>query len=124
MPESSDLTKVSRPNVVPAEGQADAFAKLRELARSGYAPVADDERPDGSLLLRHESAPDLILHPDGRLDLPTNEETRRRKAAPASPAGRKEKRIYWLRSLFVVAMIVIVWFLSVALMAGLLESMD
>jgi len=124
MLESSHLTTAARPNVVSEKGAADAFAKLRELTRTGYAPVADADRPDGSLLLRHDSAPDLILHPDGRLDLPTSADGKSDRKATAASAGRKEKRIYWLRSLFVIAMIVIVWFLSVALFAGLLESMD
>jgi hypothetical protein len=121
MPDSSDLTQSARAQVVPSQGQADAFAKLRELTRSGYVPVADEERADRSILLRHESGPDLVLHADGRLDLPAEQGARSAKAATKAA---KEKRIYWLRTLFVVAMIVTVWFLSLALTAGLLESME
>ena len=121
MPESSDLTRAARSNLVPTEGQDGAFGKLRELTRSGYAPVSDDARADGGILLRHESGPDLVLHADGLLDLPTEQGARKAKA---ETRAAKEKRIYWLRTLFVVAMIVTVWFLSLALTAGLLESMD
>lgn len=121
MPESSSLPDVARPGFVPIEGQADAFGKLRELTRNGYAPVPEEARIDGGILLRHESGPDLVLHADGRLDLPAEQGAKRTKAATKAA---KEKRVYWLRTLFVVAMIVTVWFLSLALTAGILESME
>ena len=121
MLESSNLTNMSRAEVVPMEGQADAFGKLRELTRNGYAPVVEDGRTDGGILLRHESGPDLVLHPDGRLDLPAEQGANRTKAATKAA---REKRIYWLRTLSVVAMIVAVWFLSLALASGLIESMN
>lgn len=121
MAESKELTKSGTGDVVRITGEPEAFAKLRELTRTGYVPAAEEERTDGGILLRHESAPDLVLHPDGRLDLPAHQSA---KAPKAEPPAAREKRIYWLRTLFVVAIIVTVWFLSLALTAGLLESMD
>jgi hypothetical protein len=120
MPESNALTEMAPSSVFPADGQSTAFAKLRELTRNGYSPVAGEEMADGGILLRHDHAPDLVLHADGRLDLPMSQAAR---PAKAKSKGAREKRIYWLRTLFVVAMTVAVWFLSVILTAGLLESM-
>jgi hypothetical protein len=120
MPESSALTEIARSSAFPADGQSSAFAKLRELTRNGYFPVAGEETADGGILLRHDQAPDLVLHADGRLDLPISQAA---KPAKVERKAAREKRIYWLRTLFVVAMTVAVWFLSVILTAGLLESM-
>ena len=120
MPESSALTEITPSSVFPADGQSTAFSKLRELTRNGYFPVAGEEMADGGILLRHDHAPDLVLHADGRLDLPTSQAAR---PAKVERKAAREKRIYWLRTLFVVAMTVAVWFLSVILMIGLLETM-
>jgi len=99
-------------------GEPAVFDKLRELTRSGYVPDAAADVAAGGLLLRHDSAPDLILKPDGSLDLPIGQEARPR--APAAES-RAEKRIYWRRTIMVVALTVAVWFLSLAVAASFIE---
>jgi hypothetical protein len=102
---------------VPA-GQPAVFEKLRELTRGGYLPDPVEDPSRRGILLHHESAPDLILLPDGSIDLPT----RQRARTPASaPESAKAKRISWRRTFLVTVITVAVWFLSVALAASFLE---
>ena len=98
-------------------GEPAVFDKLRELTRNGYVPEAGDEMPEGGILLRHDSAPDLILRADGSLDLPVGQRTRRRTATAES---RAEKRIYWRRTFLVVVLTIAVWFVSLATAAAFL----
>ena len=102
----------------PLAGQPAVFEKLRELTRNGYAPDPAEDPCRRGILLRHESAPDLILLPDGSIDLPTRQRARTPRAAPESA---RAKRIYWRRTFFVIVITVAVWFLSVALAAGFIE---
>lgn len=104
---------------LPAEPQL--FEKLKELTRNGYTPdPAADPAADG-LLLRHGSAPDLILFPDGRIELPVGQPLKR--AAPAAepaaveaaPAPRRRRRIYKLRTLWVATLAVAIWLLSITI---------
>ncbi|HEX9964906.1 MAG TPA: hypothetical protein VGB04_07965 [Allosphingosinicella sp.] len=85
MPETMLTERRPEPNAV---GEPRVFDKLRELVRSGYA-LDPDPGPGGGMLLRHDSAPDLILHPDGRIDLPLAQ--RPKHSAPLSPplAGKR-----------------------------------
>jgi hypothetical protein len=92
-------------------GEPAVFEKLRELTRNGYVPDAEADIAAGGLLLRHESAPDLILKADGSLDLPVGQSARPR--APTAES-RAEKRIYWRRTFMVVVLTIAVWFLSLA----------
>ena len=62
-----------------AELGPQAFARLREFSAGGYVPV-DDDPDQPTILLRHPSAPDMILHPDGSIDLPLGQ--------PAKQSGR------------------------------------
>jgi len=99
-------------------GEPAVFEKLRELTRSGYVPDAEADIAAGGLLLRHDSAPDLILKSDGSLDLPISQAAR-----PRTPAGESfaEKRIYWRRTFIVVVLTIAVWFLSLAIAASFIE---
>ena len=97
-------------------GEPATFEKLRELTRSGYLPEPNEADEHGGILLRHESAPDLILRADGSIDLPSGRARSRRKTRAV-----KEKRIYWRRSFLVVVMTIAVWFLSLAIAASLIE---
>ena len=98
-------------------GEAQTFEKLKELARSGYVPdgAADGK---GGLLLRHPSGPDLILQPDGTIDLPTVQSPKR-PVLVASPSPRMSK----LRTLAIVVMAALFWFFSVAVTVTILEGM-
>ncbi len=66
-----------------------AFDKLQQLASQGY--VTDPTPRGDGILLRHPSGPDLVLRPDGSIDLPLEQSTRRR------PAGTR--KISWRRSI-------------------------
>ncbi len=104
---------------VELSGQPATFEKLRELTRNGYVPDPDQEEEHGGILLRHESAPDLILRADGTIDLPPSQTPRR---PPAERESGREKRIYWRRTFLVVVMTIAVWFLSLAIAATLIET--
>jgi len=99
-------------------GEPAVFEKLRELTRAGYVPDAEADNAAGGLLLRHDSAPDLIVRGDGSLDLPVGQPAKRRSA---SVETRAEKRIYWRRSFVVVVLTIAVWFLSLAVAASFIE---
>ena len=103
---------------VPLSGEPATFEKLRELTRNGYVPDPDQAEDQSGILLRHESAPDLILRADGSIDLPTG----RPRAKATESRVVKEKRIYWRRTFLVVVMTIAVWFLSLAIAATLLET--
>jgi hypothetical protein len=107
---------LAAPSLAP---ETRVIESLRELARNGY--VADPDAPaDGQgILLRHDKAPDLVLHADGRIELPLG-------PAPKRPApGRKaegEKRISWRRTFLVFVVAMIAWMTSVFLGVSLLSS--
>jgi hypothetical protein len=115
-----ELDERERREIAPlADPAAPAvFDKLRELTRNGYVPDPGGEDGSGGILLRHDSAPALILKPDGTLDLPSGQAI---KHAPVAAPSAKEKRIYWRRTLVVVILTVAVWFLSLALAASFIE---
>ena len=99
-------------------GEPATFAKLRELTRNGYAPDPDREDPGGGILLRHDSAPDLVLHADGRIELPMGKPTKSKTAAAAP-----ERRISWRRTFLVVVLSVAFWMVSLFLAASVIEFM-
>ena len=99
-----------------------AFDKLRELTRNGYLPDADPAE-GGGILLRHSSAPDLVLRPDGSIDLPLGQRAKTDlPPAAEAPAVVEPPRMAKLRILVIVILAVTFWFLSVAITAGLLEG--
>jgi hypothetical protein len=105
----------------------EAFDKIRELTRNGYLPDADPA-DGGGILLRHSSAPDLVLRPDGSIDLPLGQRAKidlpPAAEAPAdAQAVAEPPRMAKLRILVIVILAVTFWFLSVAITAGLLEGL-
>ena len=99
-------------------GEALIFDKLRELTRSGYLPDAESSDQGAGILLRHATGPDLILQPDGSIDLPLGQAAR-----PAVPAPVAPPRMAKLRTLMIVIMATTFWFLSLAFTASILEGM-
>ena len=102
----------------PSTGEALVFDKLRELTRSGYLPVTASPTAGAGILLRHASAPDLILQPDGSIDLPLGQ-----AAKPAAQIAAKPPRMAKLRSLMILVLAVGLWFLSVVITVSILEGM-
>jgi hypothetical protein len=121
MPEAAMFTE-SRAEPDPA-GEPQIFEKLRELARNGYVP---DPQPEagGGILLRHDNGPDLVLRADGRIDLPVGQ--RARPAAPvhaSSPAAVSEvHRMSKRRTLLIVLLAAVFWFMSLALTSSIISG--
>lgn len=99
-------------------GEAQLFGKLRELTRNGYFPDSNGGPATAGILLRHATAPDLILQPDGTIDLPVGQ-----SAKPGAPEPAAPQRMSKLRTLVIVFLAAGLWFLSVALTASMLEGM-
>ena len=102
-------------------GEPATFAKLRELTRNGYVPDTEREDDSGGILLRHDSAPDLLLLADGRIELPVGQPSKRTVSDAGRPAA--ERRISWRRTFLVVVLSVAFWFVSLFLAATVLEAM-
>jgi hypothetical protein len=127
MPESA-LSTQNRAEPAPA-GEPQIFEKLRELARNGYVP---DPEPGagGGMLLRHENAPDLLLHADGRIDLPVGQRPRPAAVLPApapvpapeAAAVAEARRMSKRRTLFIVLLAAAFWFMSLALTSSIISS--
>ena len=101
-------------------GEPALFDKLRELTRGGYVPDAAEAPESGGIVLRHDSAPTLILNRDGSIEVPAGAAAGRR-IKEESPA--REKRIYWRRTFVVVILTIGVWFLSLAMTAAFIGEM-
>ncbi len=102
----------------PLSPETRVIESLRELTRNGYVADADAPADGQGILLRHVKGPDLVLHADGRIELPL-------RPAPKRPAGRKaegEKRISWRRTFLVFFVAMIAWMMSVFLGVSLLSS--
>lgn len=81
--------------------EARGFKALQELSRHGYAPDPRDISESGALLIRHATGPDLLLRPDGTIELPENQPV---KSAGAEPASRRT--ISWRRAaLFLLGLV-------------------
>lgn len=123
MPESAMLAD-SRAEPGTA-GEPQIFEKLRELARNGYVPVPEPG-PGGGMLLRHDNAPDLLLHPDGRIDLPAGihagSAAAMRSAAPAPETSAGPRRMSKLRTLLMVLFAALFWIMSLALTSSILHG--
>lgn len=102
---------------LPAQG----FERLQELMRHGYVP--DPRRLPGSegLLLRHQRAPNLVLRPDGSVDVPLGQPLKSALAEFAPEPPRRKRR--WFRALLIVVGLGLYTFFAIAVLAGVLESM-
>jgi hypothetical protein len=90
-------SKESRNGLSPLPG----FEKLQELTRHGYLP---DPTPHGDgILLRHPAGPDLVLRPDGTIDLPTGQSAGKAASVPS----RFNKRISWQRTFLFMLILMI-----------------
>ena len=119
MSDTSLLAERSRtePEAVNAPAPT-AFEQLRALVRNGYAP--DGEQEAGSaILMRHAQAPDLLLHPDGRIELPARQKPKLEASVVAPARPRMSKR----RTFVIVVMAAIFWFFSAYFTAVILEGM-
>jgi hypothetical protein len=105
---------------VALSGQSGTFDKLRELTRHGYVPDPAPARSTTGILLRHSSAPDLILHADGRIELPP---VQREKKVATEPKAAPRDGISWRRTIFVTVVVAGLWLLSVLFGLFILSGM-
>lgn len=107
-----------RGEMVTARDDLGAFEVLRELTNNGYIVAGGDDRSSG-IRLSHDSAPDLILHADGRIEVPLGQ-ARKSAIGRLVPGAR---RMSWRRSLAIVTLIVVLWISSLWFTEIILESM-
>lgn len=98
--------------------EPEAFATLRELAAGGYVPVKAD-LDDGGILLRHDSAPDMVLYPDGRIAVPLGQPP---KGNGSTILGAVDKRKLWRLGLLFLLLSAALSFLSVFLATLALDA--
>ena len=103
---------------VPRSDEARVIEALRELTRSGYVADPDAPAEGQGILLRHDSAPDLVLNGDGRIELPLRPLPKQGQ----SRKGKGDRRISWRRTFLVFIIAMIAWTLSVLLGVALLSS--
>ena len=80
------------------EIEPEAFARLREFSAGGYVPVHADPE-EGGILLRHASAPDIILRSDGTIDLPLGQVP---KARVDAVTGTQTGRLWRIGLIFLI----------------------
>ena len=103
----------------PPGGPPQSFETLRELTRHGYVPDAGAADDAGGIVLRHASGPDLVLKPDGRLELPPAQPLKRAAAPPPASLGAKARRLSWRRTALFVVFAVAFWIFSLIMTIGL-----
>ena len=101
-------------------GEALVCDKLRELTRNGYLPDLSTPATGSGILLRHATGPDLVLQPDGSIDLPIGQSPKVDVALPETPA--KAPRMSKLRTLMILILAATFWFLSLAITSTILET--
>lgn len=98
---------------VTARDDLGAFEVLRELTNNGYVIDGDDDRSTG-IRLRHDSAPDLILHADGRIEVPLHQ---KRKGGMSGLVPGVRRGMSWRRTLVIVFLLGVLWTFSAWLTA-------
>jgi hypothetical protein len=100
-----------------ASAEAQTFEVLRELTRNGYVPDTSDIETSG-ILLRHDQAPDLVLHADGRIDVPIGQ---RRKAAMTRLIPNVSTGMSWRRTAVIVFLGALLWSFALFLTVSFME---
>lgn len=95
------------------------FRALHELTRHGYAPDADGAVDGEGLLMRHPIAPDLVLRPDGSIEVPSGQPRRRVSPSPAKPARRKRR---WGRMFLILMAVTAYTMLAFLVMAIIFDG--
>ena len=98
-----------------------AFDQLRELVRNGYSPDAEPAAGE-AILMRHAQAPDLLVFPDGRIEVPAHQKPKL-ASLPAALAAPLRKRMSKRRTFAIVVLAAIFWFFSAFFTAIILEGM-
>lgn len=88
MPEPALLTRTG--DKAGRSLDAGGFRALQELTRHGYMPDPDTTVAGDGLLMRHGAGPDLVLRPDGSIEVPSGQSPKRH-AEVARPVRRKRR---------------------------------
>lgn len=94
-----------------------SFEKLQELTRHGYAPDPQPLAEGDGILLRHRSAPDLILWADGRVDVPLGQPAKADRNQALAPVKKRR----WGRALLIFGALAIYTFISFVILIALNE---
>ena len=84
-----------------------------ELQRHGYVADTYSTEPGGGVLFRHAAAPSLIVHDDGRIELPSGQPM----AQSLSAVTPRSTRIRWSRTLLFLALLGMTVFLGLIVTA-------
>ena len=99
------------------QAAASGYEKMQELTRHGYLPDPHRLPREEGMLLRHRSAPDLILRPDGSIDLPIGQDVK--AAAPPAPPAKKKS---WRRAILITLGVVVYTILGLMLTIAILSD--
>lgn len=94
------------------------FRALQELTRHGYAPDADAPVAGEGLLMRHPAAPDLVLRPDGTIEIPASQ--RRPGSADAAQPVKRKRR--WGRMFLILMAVTAYTMLAFLVMAIVFDA--
>ena len=108
-------SKPHRSGTLPGSG---SFEKLQELTRHGYLPDTQPVRDGDGILLRHDSAPDLILWADGTVDVPLGQPAK--SSAVPAPTWRRKRR--WGRALLIFSFLLAYSFISFVVMVNFIAE--
>lgn len=95
------------------------FRVLQELSRHGYVPDADAAVAGEGLLMRHPSGPDLVLRPDGFIEVPASQSKRQGSTDIAKPVKRKRR---WGRMLLILMAVTAYTMLAFLVMAIVFDA--
>lgn len=99
--------------------QRGGFDALQELTRHGYVPDPDARTEGDGLLLRNRTAPDLVLRPNGVIQIPPGQPLKR-ALTDVGPEPRQKRR--WGRMFLIIVGLVIYTLIAIAIVAGLMEG--
>lgn len=94
------------------------FEAMKQLSRHGYAPDPQGVADSGGVLMRHRSAPDLIVYPDGTVRLAPTQSLNSSDA----PASRRMPRVSWGRGLLFLFVLVVYTAISAIIAINLIAD--
>ena len=115
----ADSALLSSAGTSSGELQRGGFDALQELTRHGYVPDPATRTVGDGLLLRHRTSPDLILRPDGMIEIPAGQPL---KQAPVDPAPKPPRKRRWGRMFLIIAGLVAYTGLAIAVIVGITEG--
>ena len=97
--------------------QPGGFKALHELTRHGYVPDPEGATNGEGLLLRHRTAPDLVLRPDGAVEILPGQPVKRERTTALAEAPRKRR---WGRMFLIIVGLMLYTFVAFGVIAAIL----